>query len=83
MRRDAIPLARHLEKLGQSAYGLYLTNLIVMNFLLLFVKNYARWLFEVPYILYPLLFIPALFVPLLLMNYTRSNGRVVYRYVYG
>jgi peptidoglycan/LPS O-acetylase OafA/YrhL len=84
IRRDAIPLVRQFEKVGKKAYGLYLTNLIVLFILLVFVKALLPDTLRYMVFLLPFLFALGLCIPLFVMNHLeRAPVRKAYPYVFG
>jgi peptidoglycan/LPS O-acetylase OafA/YrhL len=84
LRRDAIPLAGRLEQLGKRAYGLYLTNLIVLNLALALVHAALPWLFGQLLVLAGLLFVATLILPQLLIALAeRLPNPRAHRYVFG
>lgn len=84
IRRDAIPLVRQLEQLGKRAYGLYLTNLIVLNLALALVHVALPWLFGQLFVLTVLLFAATLSLPQLLIALAeRLPNPRAHRYVFG
>jgi fucose 4-O-acetylase-like acetyltransferase len=84
LRRDSIPMVRELEKIGRSAYGLYLTNLLVIELVLLSIHLLAPWVFSHQVLLQPILFSIGLAGPLLLMRgVMHLPTRPAYRYVFG
>jgi peptidoglycan/LPS O-acetylase OafA/YrhL len=84
LKRDAIPLVRHFEKIGKKSYGLYLTHLIVLDLTLLALRSAAPWLLGQQLLLMLLLFSVALGIPLALMNgVERIPTRGAYRYIFG
>lgn len=84
IKRDSIPLVRKVEEVGKRSYGLYLTNLIVLELVLLIIQLVAPWILGYQILLQPLLFISALEIPLLVMRWlARSPARAVQRYVFG
>jgi hypothetical protein len=77
-------MVRELEYVGKRAYGLYLTDLIVIDTSLLIIRAFLPWMIMYQIILQPLLFSLALTIPLSLMNGIESlPKRSVYRYVFG
>jgi hypothetical protein len=84
IKRDAIPWVRQLEQVGKHSYGLYLTNLIILDLALVSVKalmpnllNYRIWLM-------PPLFVLALVIPLAVMSkLARSPAKGMNHYVFG
>jgi hypothetical protein len=84
LRRDAIPMVRELEKIGRNAYGLYLTNLLVLELVLLGIHLLLPWVFSYQALLHPILFAVGLAGPLVLMKgMLYFPARPVYRYVFG
>ncbi len=84
VRRDSIPMVRELEKIGRSAYGLYLTNLLVIEVVLLGIHFLVPWVFSYQALLQPILFITGLVGPLLLIKSVMYlPTRPAYRYVFG
>ena len=83
--RSAIPLVRELEKIGKHSYGLYLTNLITLEFLLLAIKLTVPQLFNISIVLFPLIFVITLEFPVWVMSQMAKSKRVhhYYRYVFG
>ena len=84
IKRDSIPFARTLERVGRRTYGIYLTHQIVIyivaEILLVLLPVVAGY----PIILSLLLLIVALEVPLLLMEAAgRGPTKRIYRYVFG
>jgi peptidoglycan/LPS O-acetylase OafA/YrhL len=84
MRREWIPSAQKLERVGKRSYGLYLTNLIIIYLVLFILQAAAPGLLGIYLLVVPLLFLAALFIPTLLMNATdRVTGPNASRYVFG
>jgi hypothetical protein len=84
LQRDSIPMARELEKIGRKAYGLFLTNLLVLDLVLFAFHLWLPWLFTYQVLLQPLLLTVALAGPLALMNgMMHLPTRPMYRYVFG
>ncbi len=84
IKRDTIPFVRLLERIGRRSYGIYLTNLIVLNLVLIGIKLLIPALFFVDIILFPLLFLATLSAPLLLMEAAAKGPlKPGYRYVFG
>ncbi len=83
--RNSIPLVRELEKIGKHSYGLYLTNLIVLEYLLLAIKLTVPQLLNVSILLFPLIFVITLEFPVWVMSKMAKSRRVhqYYRYVFG
>ena len=82
--RQSIPLVSILETIGRRSYGLYLTNLLVLDLVLVTIGTFGPSIFIYRVALLPLLFLTALAVPTLLMQaLAKSPVRVVYRYVLG
>lgn len=84
LQRSGIPLVRSFELLGKRAYGLYLTNLLVIDLILLGVKAVAPAALAYPLALMPLLFAATLLIPLVVMSALERRVKpIVYRYVFG
>lgn len=84
LKRDTIPLVRELEKAGKKSYGIYLSHLIALDFLLLCIHLFLPWLFSYQILLQPILFVFTWGIPLLVMNgVMRLPTRPMYRYVFG
>jgi len=82
--RQSIPLVEALETIGKRSYGLYLTQLLVLDLTLLAAGTFVPWLLGYSVALFPLLFMSAIAVPLLVMQgLARSPARAVHRYVFG
>lgn len=82
--RNSIPFVRQLEYLGKRAYGLYLTDLIAIDSVLLVINSYLPGLTAYQIILQPILFTLALAIPLGLMSLVeRLPKRSIYRYMFG
>ncbi|HWQ05169.1 MAG TPA: acyltransferase, partial [Longilinea sp.] len=65
IRRDIVPFYRWMEDVGKRAYGLYLTNLIVVTLLLFGIRAIFPWLLQQYLLLIPILFLLVLFIPLI------------------
>lgn len=85
IRRDAIPYAPVLERLGKRAYGLYLINLTMIYLVLFILRAIFPPILNFHWLVVPILFCAALFIPTAVMNATERlpAGRAVYRYVFG
>lgn len=85
VERRAIPAVAQLEMVGKRSYGLYLTHLIVIDLLLVFMRFLFPTLLNYQLLLVPILFSAGVALPLLLMNVMsqRAQARKVYRYVFG
>ena len=84
IRRDSIPIVRQLEFLGKRAYGLYLTNLVVLNFLLYTLQWTIPKILDIYLLLVPVLITLTLVVQLVLMRqFERIPKPGVYRLVFG
>ncbi len=85
LKRDSIPIARQLEKVGKKSYGLYLSHLIALDLVLLVIQLFVPWLFNYQILLQPILFTLTLSIPLLVMNSMMRLPKIrpVYRYVFG
>ncbi len=82
--RNRIPAVKFLENLGKRSYGLYLTNLVVINLLLFAVQSWLPfllgWLSLLSIVLAAITFV----LPGWLMSAVeRIPGRSVYRAVFG
>jgi peptidoglycan/LPS O-acetylase OafA/YrhL len=84
VRRDRLPFLGALEQLGKRAYGLYLTNLIVLNLVLALIHALAPWAFGQLLLLTLVVFALTLTLPRLLMNAVeRLPYPKAHRYVFG
>jgi membrane-bound acyltransferase YfiQ involved in biofilm formation len=84
LRRDHLPAPATLEQLGKKSFGLYLTNLIVLNGMLAVVQALAPGLFGALWLLVPLLFVFTVVVPHgVMMALERWPTPAVHRYVFG
>lgn len=85
IRRDVIPYAPNLERVGKRAYGLYLTNLIMIYLVLFTLRAIFPTILDFHWLVVPVLFCTALFIPYFIMNNMERHpvGRKVYRYVFG
>ncbi len=85
LNRNSIPWVSELEKIGKHSYGLYLTNLITLEYLLLLIQVTVPRLFTLSIILYPVLFLVTLEFPVWVMSVFAKSRRVhqYYRYVFG
>ena len=84
IRRDSIPLVRHLEKVARRSYGLYLTNLLVLDSCVVSAQILVPGLLAYPLVFCLILFAVALAVPLgVVSGVARSPARVVYHYLFG
>jgi surface polysaccharide O-acyltransferase-like enzyme len=84
IKRESIPFYRQLENIGRRAYGLYLTNLVVLNLIILAVQAIASWLNAYQLLLLVALVFLALEIPVLLMRSVERLPRLgVYRYMFG
>ena len=84
IRRDWLPFARPLEKLGKRSYGLYLMNLIIINLGLAAIGSFLPWLLSVMTVLAILLAAITLLLASGFMSWVeRGPGRAFYRYLFG
>jgi peptidoglycan/LPS O-acetylase OafA/YrhL len=84
IERESIPCLNLLESIGKRSYGLYLSNLIVLDLTLLALSRIQPGLLEYRIAFIPLLYIIAIQVPMLVMKgLARTPGRVIYRYLFG
>jgi peptidoglycan/LPS O-acetylase OafA/YrhL len=82
--RNSIPLVRSLETVGKRSYGLYLTNLIVLDTILYAIALAAPQALNFQLVLVPTLFVLALGIPLAIMNgFARLPNMGFYRFVFG
>ncbi len=85
LKRNSIPRVRELEDVGKRSYGLYLTHLVVLEFVFLAIANLLPGLLNYQFLLQPLLFGLGLIIPLAVMNWLTKlpATRSAYRYVFG
>lgn len=84
IRRDALPWVVTLEQLGKKSFGLYLTNLLVLNLMLAAIQALAPGLFGALLLLAPLLFVFTVVVPWSVMTaLERWPTPAAHRYVFG
>jgi fucose 4-O-acetylase-like acetyltransferase len=84
IKRDSIPLVRQLEKVARKSYGLYLTNLLVLDLCVVSTQILVPGLLGYPLLFCLILFAVALAVPLVVMNaVVRTPARAAYHYVFG
>ena len=84
IERESIPSLDLLESIGKRSYGLYLSNLIVLDLALLALANIKPGLLEYRIAFIPLLYIVAIQVPMLVMKgLARTRVRTFYRYIFG
>ena len=84
IKRDSIPLARSLERVGRRTYGIYLTHLTVIYLVVELLLDLLPALAGYPMLLSLLLFMAGLEAPLLLMEAaSRGPTKRFYRYVFG
>lgn len=82
--RSSIPLVRSLETVGKRSYGLYLTNLIVLDTILFSLSQAAPGMLNYQLILVPVLFALTIVIPLAAMNgLARVPNWGMYRFVFG
>ncbi len=85
VKREKIPFVRFFERLGKRSYGIYLTNLIIINLLFFSVTQIGSnqiLLFQP--VLTPLIAAITILLPLLVMEWIeKSKGRATYRLVFG
>jgi peptidoglycan/LPS O-acetylase OafA/YrhL len=65
IRRKQIPFFHFMEKIGVNSYGIYLTNLIILEVCLFLIKLIMPWLLNLTIILLLVLFTITLSIPLL------------------
>lgn len=84
INRNSIPFVRQLEKAAKHSYGLYLTNLIVLDLAVFGAQALLPGLLAHQLLFCLMLFAVALAVPLGVMHgVARTPGKVAYRYVFG
>jgi peptidoglycan/LPS O-acetylase OafA/YrhL len=84
LRRDSLPQAQRLERVGKRAYGIYLMNLVIIDILLLGLHAAVPWLFGFPIILSLLVFVLASSMITLLFEFAlRHPVTKVYQVVFG
>ncbi len=85
LQRNSIPKVRDLEQIGKRSYGLYLSHLIVLNFVLFGIELAVPWLMNYLLLLVPIIFIATMAISLTLMNSATRLPRIrpAYRYVFG
>lgn len=82
--RDRIPMAKWLERLGKRAYGLYLTNLIVLTLVIKAFELLNPHFLDYHLISTPTIFILAITIPQAVMHLMELNRKLTgYRYVFG
>lgn len=83
-KRNAIPFVKQLEILGKKAYGLYLMNLILLDFILYLIESFIPGIFAFYLLLIPLMFILALTIPLwIIHSFERFHQPILQRYIFG
>ena len=84
VRRESIPFVQHLEFLGKRAYGLYLTNLVILNVLIFVLQNSFQQMLGIYPLVVPFLFAATLALQLVIMQQVERFPKAnVYRYVFG
>jgi peptidoglycan/LPS O-acetylase OafA/YrhL len=84
LSRSSIPLVKSLESVGKRSYGLYLTNLIVLDTILYGMTLTAPQMLNYQLIIVPVLFALSLAIPIAAMNgLARVPNMGMYRYVFG
>jgi peptidoglycan/LPS O-acetylase OafA/YrhL len=84
IRRESIPIVRQLEFLGKRAYGLYLTNLVIVNFLILALQWAFPRILDIYLLMVPVLITLTLAVQLVLMRQLERIPKPgVYRFIFG
>ena len=85
LKRNSIPKVRELEEVGKRSYGLYLTHLIILEFVFTGIVTFLPWLLNYQLLLQPVLFVLGLGIPLTVMNRLTKlpATRLAYRYVFG
>jgi peptidoglycan/LPS O-acetylase OafA/YrhL len=84
IKREWLPAVKALEYIGKRSYGVYFTQLLMIDILYLGVQQWLPWLIDVPLLLVPAIFALGLGIPLLIMYlFSAKPSRVAYRYVFG
>ncbi len=84
IRRNSIPLVRQFEAISKRAYGIYLTNLILLSILLFMLRLVIPKLLHYQLLILPLLFTWTLSIPLIIGSLLeRLRIRRVYSLVFG
>lgn len=85
IKRDQIPFLRFFERIGKKSYGLYLTNLIMINVLFFVVIHFElKQLLQIQPLLVTWIATTTILFPVLVMEWIeRTRGRTIYRFVFG
>ncbi|MFN7036838.1 MAG: hypothetical protein ACK4SN_10785, partial [Bellilinea sp.] len=85
IKRDQIPFLRFFERIGKKSYGLYLTNLIMINVLFFVVIHFElKQLLQIQPLLVTWIATTTILFPVLVMEWIeRTRGRAIYRFVFG
>jgi hypothetical protein len=84
IKRQWIPGVKWFEFIGKRSYGVYFTQLLIIDIIYLGVQQWVPWLIDVPTVLVPIVFILAVGIPLLIMQiFSAMPSRIAYRYVFG
>jgi peptidoglycan/LPS O-acetylase OafA/YrhL len=84
LKREAIPQAQRLERIGKRAYAIYLMNLLIINVLLLAVHAALPVLFAYPIILSLIIFVLTISTFFLLFEFALRHTVIrVYQVVFG
>ncbi len=82
--RNSMPYVKTIESLGKRAYGLYLTNLIMLDLMTTLLHNLVPEIFSVYYFVLPVLFYLTIQIPIWVMQITeRIRKPPIHRYVFG
>jgi hypothetical protein len=84
IKRQWIPSVKGLEYIGKRSYGVYFTQLLVIDILYLGVQQWVPWLVDMPIVLVPVIVVLGVGLPLLIMYiFSARPSRIAYRYVFG
>jgi len=85
LKREHIPFVRFFERIGKRSYGLYLTNLIILNILLfLILRSGLRQFMAFQPLIVLLIASATVLIPLIGMEWVEKNrGRSTYRLLFG
>jgi peptidoglycan/LPS O-acetylase OafA/YrhL len=82
--RNAFPWVRSFELLGKRAYGIYLTNLLVLDILLTLIQAIAPNLLGYTLLILPILGALTIYLPISLMAAVERIPKAgFYRFVFG
>jgi peptidoglycan/LPS O-acetylase OafA/YrhL len=85
VKREQTPFVRFFERLGKRSYGIYLTNLIIINLIFFTVVQIGtKQLLAIQPLVVTVIAAITIFLPLLFMEWVEKNrGRTMYRLVFG